>query len=262
MIRRALAWALSVLLVLPLVLLALLSLARHWTWPALLPTELQARQWQDLIADSNALSAVVLRSLGMGIGVAVLATTLGFVSSRSVVRHPRQGQLLALLHMPFAISPVVLGVSLLFTFLQLHLAGHVAGVMLAQLIFAYAYAVILLSGFWNPQVLTLAELAISLGARRRQVWLQVLVPLARPLLLVCLFQTFLISWFDYVLTLLIGNSQVATLTVSLYQYFNSGDIRLAATCSLLLLVPPLLALGINHRLLSATVATRLEAQSD
>ena len=262
MIRRALAWALSGLLVLPLILLALLSLARHWTWPALLPTELQARQWQDLIADSNALGAAVLRSLGMGIGVALLATALGFVSSRSVARHPRQRQLLTLLHLPFAVSPVVLGVSLLYTLLRLHLAGHVAGVMLAQLIFAYAYAVILLSGFWNPQVLTLAELAISLGAQRRQVWLQVLMPLARPLLLVCLFQTFLISWFDYALTLLIGDSQVATLTITLYQYLNSGDIRLAATCSLLLLVPPLLALGINHRLLSATIATRLEAQSD
>ncbi len=259
MIRRALAWALSGLLVSPLILLALLSLARHWTWPALLPTELQARQWQDLIADSNALGGVALRSLGMGIGVAVLATALGFVSSRSVAHHPRQGHLLALLHLPFAISPVVFGVSLLYALLRLHLAGHVAGVMLAQFIFAYAYAVILLSGFWNPQVLTLAELAISLGAQRRQVWLQVLMPLARPLLLVCVFQTFLISWFDYALTLLIGDSQVVTLTVTLYQYLNSGDIRLAATCSLLLLVPPLLALGINHRLLSATIATRLEA---
>ena len=44
MIRRALAWALSGLLVLPLILLVLLSLVRHWTWPALLPTELQSRQ--------------------------------------------------------------------------------------------------------------------------------------------------------------------------------------------------------------------------
>lgn len=262
MIRRALAWTMSSLLVLPLVMLVLLSLARHWTWPALLPTQLQARQWQDLIADSSTLGPVVLRSLGMGIGVAMLATALGFVSSRSVARHPRQGQLLVLLHLPFAVSPVVLGVSLLYTFLRLHLAGHIAGVMLAHLVFAYAYAVILLSGFWNPQVQSLVELGISLGARRRQVWLQVLMPLARPLLLVCLFQTFLISWFDYALTLLIGDSQVATLTVTLYQYFSSGDIRLAATCALLLLAPPLLALGINHRLLSATVATRLEAHSD
>jgi putative spermidine/putrescine transport system permease protein len=169
---------------------------------------------------------------------------------------------LVLLHLPFAVSPVVLGVSLLYAFLRLHLAGHIAGVMFAQLIFAYAYAVILLSGFWNSQVLTLAELAISLGAKRRQVWSRVLLPLARPLLFVCLFQTFMISWFDYALTLLIGDSQVTTLTVTLYQYFSSGDIRLAATCALLLLAPPLFALGINHRLLSATVATRLEAQSD
>ena len=262
MIRRALAWALSGFLVLPVFLLVLLSLTSHWTWPALLPTEFHARQWQDLIANSNALGAAVLRSLGIGIGVAVPATALGFLSSRSVWRHPRQGQLLALLHVPFAVSPVVVGVSLLYTLLRLHLAGHVAGVMVAQLIFAYAYAVILLSGFWNPQVLTLTELAVSLGAHHRQVWLHVLMPLARPLLVVCLFQTFLISWFDYALTLLVGSSQVATLTVSLYQYFNSGDIRLAATCSLLLLVPPLLALAINHRLLSATVATRLEILGD
>lgn len=262
MMRRALVWTLSALLVLPLIMLILLSLARHWTWPALLPAELQVRQWQDLFTDASSLVAVVLRSLGMGIGVAVVATALGFVSSRSVARHPRQGQLLAVLHLPFAVSPVVLGVSLLYTFLRLHLAGHVAGVMLAHLVFAYAYAVILLSGFWNLQVQSLAELAVSLGAQRRQVWLQVLMPIARPLLGICLFQTFLISWFDYALALLIGDAQVATLTLTLYQYFSSGDIRLAATCGLLLLAPPLLALALNQRLLSTTVATRLEAHVD
>ncbi|TAL88951.1 MAG: ABC transporter permease subunit [Rhodanobacter sp.] len=260
--RRALAWILSGMLVLPLVLLVLLSLARHWTWPALLPADLQLRQWRDLFADANGLGTVVLRSLGMGIGVAVAATALGFASSRSLARHARQGRLLALLHLPFAVSPVVLGVSLLYAFLRLHLAGHLLGVMLAQLVFAYAYAVILLSGFWNPRARSLEELASSLGAGRRQVWLHVLMPLARPLLGVCLFQTFLISWFDYALVLLIGSGQVATLTITLYQYFSSGDIRLAATCALLLLAPPLLALGLNQQLLSATIVTHLEAHDD
>ena len=204
----------------------------------------------------------MLRSLGMGMGVAVLATALGFATSRSVARHPRQYWRVAWLHLPFALSPVVVGVSLLYLFLRLHLAGHVAGVMLAQLVFAYAYAVILLSGFWNRQVQSLAELAVSLGAQRRQLWSRVWIPLARPLLGVCLFQTFLISWFDYALTLLVGDSQVATLTLELYQYFSSGDVRLAATCALLLLTPPLLALALNQRLLSAAVATRLDADFD
>lgn len=259
MMRRALAWALSGTLVAPLFLLVLLSLTRHWTWPALLPADLQTRQWRDLFALNNGLGAIVLRSLGMGTGVAVLATALGFATSRSVARHPHQDRLLVLLHLPFAVSPVVLGVSLLYAFLRVHLAGHIVGVMLAHLVFAYAYAVILLSSFWNPQVQSLTELAVALGAGRRHVWMRVLMPLARPLLTVCLLQTFLISWFDYALTLLIGGGQVSTLTITLYQYFNSGDVRLAATCALLLLLPPLAALGLNQRLRSATVATRLEA---
>ncbi len=89
--------------------------------------------------------------------------------------------------------------------------------------------------------------------------MKVLLPLARPLLAVSLLQTFLISWFDYALTLLIGGGQVSTLTIALYQYLISSDVRLAATCALLLLAPPLLALGFNQRVLCATVATQLEA---
>lgn len=259
MIRRTIAWVLSGVLIAPLGLLVLLSVTRHWTWPALLPTEWQTRQWHDLIAEPRGLGVIVLRSLSMATGVAVLATALGFASSRSVAQHAHQGRLMVLLYVPFAVSPVVLGVSLLYTFLRLHLAGHIAGVMLAHLVFAYAYAVILLSGFWNPRVQSLAELAVLLGADRRQVWRKVLLPLARPLLAVCLLQTFLISWFDYALTLLIGGGQVATLTTALYQYLTSSDVRLAATCALLLLTPPLLALGLNQRVLSATVATELEA---
>lgn len=244
MIRRVLAFMTGSLLLMPLVLLIVLSWARHWSWPGLLPTQWQTWQWRELLAHSGSLGAIVVRSLELSVLVAILATTLGFPSSRSVARHPRQGPLLALLHVPFAVSQVVLGVSLLYLFLRLNLAGHLIGVLLAQLTFAYAYSVILLSEFWNTRVLMLEELAIALGATRRQVWARVLLPAARPLLSVCLLQTFLISWFDYALISLIGAGRITTLTVSLYQYFSAGDIRLAATCALLLLVPPLLALGV------------------
>jgi putative spermidine/putrescine transport system permease protein len=255
MIRRAAVCILSACLVLPLVVLLLLSLARHWSWPALLPTDIQGRQWLILITDRSGLGAIVLRSAGMGFGVGALATVLGFVTSRSVARHRHRDALMTLLHVPFAVSSVVVGVSLLYFFLRLNLAGHVVGVMLAQLIFAYAYAAILLSGFWNAQVESLTDVAVTLGADRRQVWRRVLAPLARPLLGVCLFQTFLISWFDYPVTLLIGESRVATLTVALYQYFSSGDMRMAATCGLVLLAPPLLLLAIHRRLLSVSIAS-------
>jgi len=57
---------------------------------------------------------------------------------------------------------------------------------------------------------------------------------------------------------LIGESRVATLTVTLYQYFSSGDMRMAATCGLVLLAPPLLLLAIQRRLLSVSIASAWE----
>ena len=227
MMRRALGWLVASALLLPFPVLILLSLARRWPWPEVFPRDLQTQQWQELLTDSTGLGATILRSFGMGIGVAVMATALGFSCSRSLARHRHRDRLTTLLYLPFAVSPVVLGVSLVYAFLRLHLAGHVLGVMLAQLIIAYAYAVLLLSAFWNRRIEALAELASSLGATPWQLWWRALVPLARPLLAVCLFQTFLISWFDYALALVIGRAQISTVTTALYQYFSSGAAHFA-----------------------------------
>lgn len=262
MMRRLLAWILTGALLLPLALLVMLSLARHWTWPAVLPAEWQVRLWRDMLTDAGSIQDAAWRSMGMAVGVSVLATALGFPTSRELAGLRRRGHLLALIHLPYALSPVVLGVSLLYVFLKLDLAGHIIGVMLAQLVFAYAYAVILMSGFWNSQTEAIVQVARTLGARPRQVWWRVLVPMATPMLTVCLLQTFLISWFDYPLALLIGTGQVQTLALRLFEYFNAGDVRLAATCALLLMIPPLLGLLINHRLIAIPNAPYQDSQDE
>lgn len=258
MTRRALMLVVSLALLLPVLLLVLLSVSRHWPWPALLPHSWQWTQWRELLAGQAGLFRVLARSLGLSTSVALLATGLAFPTSRAVAGHRQRGRLLALSHIPFAMSPVVLGVALLYAFMQLGLAGRVLGVVAAQFIFAYAYAVLLLSGFWNDRVHDFAALASTLHADRWQVWRHVLLPMARPILGVCLFQTFLVSWFDYALVLLIGGGQITTLTMELYAYFGSGDLRLAATCALLLVFPPLLVLLIHHRLPATAVAVHFE----
>ncbi len=259
MMRRALVTALTMLGLGCIALLALLSVARRWPWPAVVPVGLQVRQWREVLDPASGVGGAALRSSIMAVTVAALATLGGFVTSRGVARHPQRHRLLMMLNLPFAVSPVVLGVSLSYFFLRFDLAGHAAGVVIAQFIVAYAYAVILLSGFWNPEVAALIELAVTFGADRVQVWRRVLLPLARPLLVLCLLQTFLISWFDYALTLVVGAGRVSTLTTALYQYFGSGDLRLAATCALLLLAPPLAAIALHQRLASAAVAAQWEA---
>ena len=254
MTRRLLAVVYSVVLVAPLPLLVILSLSDGWTWPHLLPPQWQLGLWRVLWSSGQGIVTAVCNSLVIAVIVAMLATSTAFITSRSIATNRQRRWLLAAAHLPFAVSPVVLGVSLLYVFIRLNLADHYAGVVLAQFLFAYAYANILMLGFWDARIAASADLAATLGAGRRAIWLRVLLPQAAGILGVCLFQTFLLSWFDYALVLLIGGGRISTLTLKVFEYFGSGDLRLAAACTLLLMLPPLLALLLNRRLLGARLA--------
>lgn len=245
--RRTAVVALWAAFLAPVGLLLLWSLAGRWTWPAPLPSRWRMSAWTELTA-TGGLGAAALRSFGIAGTVALVATGLGFVTSRSAAQARSGDALQWLLHLPFAVSPAVLGVGLEYSFLRAGLAGRTIGVALAQGLLAYAYAVILLSGLWNARTRAYLEGAATLGATPRQAWIRVLLPIARPLVILCVVQTFLISWFDYALVLLIGGGRVVTLTLSLYQFLLSGDLRLAAASALLLLLPPMVALAAHARL--------------
>lgn len=256
--RRLLLAGGAALLLAPLPSLLALSLAQRWAWPELLPQAWQWQVWQALLRGSGDLLPPASLSIGMALLVALGATAAALPSSRALARHRRRASLLVLAHLPYAISPAVLGVGLFYAFLQLGLAEQALGVMAAQGVLAYAYALILLTGFWTPQVDALADTARTLGASPWQVWRCAVLPQAAPLLAVCLYQTFLLSWFDFPFAQTIGAGAVRTLPLSLYEYLSAGDLRLAAACAVLLMLPPLLG-GV---LLRRTLPLSLEQQHD
>lgn len=58
---------------------------------------------------------------------------------------------------------------------------------------------------------------------------------------------FLISWSQYLLTLLIGGGSVITLPVLLLAFANSGDYAITATLSLVFIAPAIVALLLSTR---------------
>jgi putative spermidine/putrescine transport system permease protein len=240
-------WLLAAGALLPLLYLAVLTIADGWQAPRLLPEGVRFDRLSNVLSDSTGLLRSLLLSLLIGVLVAAASTALGFVTSRqlSYARHLRLWLLLA--YLPFAISPVVLATCLLFVFIKVHLSGTLLGVILAQVMLAYGFATILLLGLWNAHKQGLEQVARTLGASPRQVWLRVLIPASLPLLRVCFFQTFLISWAQYGLTLLIGNGKVRTLPLRVFEYALEADPAYAAVAGLLLIVPPLALLWIERR---------------
>lgn len=248
-IRAYLANMLAALFLFPVAFLLMLSAGERWIFPNLLPAGFTLQRWESLFTNSEGLLASLLLSLAIAVTVALISTLAGFYSSKHLAYHPRRNLWVRLSYFPFILSPVIYAALLYFYFIRFGLTGHVTGVILGQLLIAYPYSVILFSGFWGKRVQNMEQLVHTLGGSRWQTYRRVLWPMAQGLLLVCFFQTFLISWFEYGLTTLIGVGKVQTLTLKVFQYISEANFYNAALSSSLLVLPPVILLYFNKKYL-------------
>lgn len=236
-----------VAIALPFLLLLGLSLSRQWIYPELLPKQIGFMNWSQLWSyQKNLLSSLGL-SLALSISVAFIATWGGFFTGRMLAYHPKGRQLLKLAYLPYVISPVIYAACLKIYFIRFGIDARFSGVLLAQLIITYPFSVILFSEYWSSRTRSLEQLVATLGGTPWQTFTKVLIPLSRNILLVSFFQTFLISWFEYGLTNLIGLGKVPTLTIMVFGYLKEANIYFAALASCLLVLPPLLLLWFNRK---------------
>jgi putative spermidine/putrescine transport system permease protein len=250
--KGLLALLVAALCALPFAWLALASVAGPWPFPDLLPSGLRFDRWGMALRGEGGLGASFAISLLLSTIVAAVSTACGFVTARHIAYHRQRRRLLLLAYVPFALSPVILGVCLLYVAIRIGLAGTFVGVVLAQTIFAYGFAIVFFLGWWTPATRALEDLVHTLGGEAA-LFRRVLVPLARGMLLLCFFQTFLISWFQYGLTQLIGGGVVKTLPLKVYDFVFEANPAYAALAGCLLAVPPVALLWINKRFLFKAV---------
>lgn len=250
--RTAAAVLLALACLFPFAYLGVLSLTGAWVFPDLWPEALTLDLWARVFGGTSGLGASFVLSTAISVAVAAASTAAGFVTGKFIAYHPRQRALLFLAYVPFVMSPVILGTCLMYLYLRAGLAGSALGVVLAQMIFAYGFAIVFFNAFWNARVRALENIVYTLGGSTWQAYRKVLLPVAREMLLICFFQTFLISWFQYGLTLLVGAGRVQTLPIKVYEYVGAANVYYAALASCLLVLPPAVLLWANKRFVFKT----------
>ncbi len=235
------------LILFPFALLGMLSWSRAWVFPDLFATEWTTQYWRQFLISGDELTYSFGQSLLISLSVATVATLSGFLTSKYLARHPWRRLWLFLAYFPYVLSPIIYAACIYFYFIRWGLSGNGGGVMLAQLIITYPYAVILSINHWNLELKAMEDLVATLGGNRWQAYQKVIFPLSKGMLLLIFFQTFIISWFEYGLTNLIGVGKIQTLTIRVFQYINEANPFLAALSSCLLMIPPLILLWINKR---------------
>lgn len=236
-----------VLTLFPFVYLVLLSLASDWRFPDITPDYMGFKNWSLVFSSDTSLLESFGLSVLISLSVATVSTLSGFFISRTVAFHPRKRLLTLLTYFPYVLSPVVFATCLSYFFLRMNLFGNATGVIIAQFMISFPYALIFFSSFWNERIRNLEGLVATLGGTPWQTFFKVLLPVAQGMLLVCFFQTFLISWFEYGLTSIIGVGKVQTLTIKVFLFIKESNFYYGALSCCLLIFPPVVLLYLNKR---------------
>jgi putative spermidine/putrescine transport system permease protein len=240
---------LSLAAVLPLAWLWLQSLAENWRFPSILPQEFSRRSWSYLFAASTGVPSILAESIFIALTVTILAVLIALPAARAIALYDFKGKnwLLFALLLPILSPAITSAISGHALFLRYGLTDSRLGVILAHLVPTVPYCVLTLSGSFSRLDTDFEAQASNLGASRGQVWRFVTLPLIAPGLLTSAVFAFLISWSQYLTTLLIGGGKIVTLPMILVNFQRSGDEAVTAAVTLLFLAPVILFLAFAAR---------------
>ena len=233
----------------PLLFLLVLSLGRQWIFPNLFPQELSFLNWKTIQNTETDFLMLFVQSLLISMTVSFVVTGFSFIISKSIAYSKFKTGFLFLAYIPYLLSPVIMAVLFHYFFIISNLTGTIFGVLIAQFLVALPFGIIIFSSFWNQNIKAIEQLSYNLGSSTKQTFFKIVLPISKSTLLLCFFQIFLISWFEYGLTNLIGTGKIKTLTLSVFKFINEANIFYATFASILLVIPPMILVYINKKML-------------
>jgi putative spermidine/putrescine transport system permease protein len=240
-------------ILLPFGVLALWAFSGRWFYPRLLPQEWGLRAWSYVFGTAGPQMIEALgESVLVAAATALLAVGGGVPAGRALgLYHFRGKNLVAvLLLLPVIVPPLCVSMGLHLWMLKIGLAETFAGVVLVHLSFSLPYATFVMWGVFSNYNPDYEDQARSLGASAAAVVRRVTLPLVFPGIAVSALFAFLLSWSQYVSTLIIGGGKIATLPILLFALMASGDRPVAAAVSLVFVAPALAVLALSAWTLS------------
>lgn len=259
-IPRTYVFLIAALTVVPLAALVLQSFAFRWNWPDLLPSQwwLESRDtsrfpigWDYVFSPHSRLAEATANTILIAGGATALCLALCWPAARALSAPDFRGKLLAelMFSSPLFVPETAIAVAFLALSIRLGFGGSVVGVILAHTVVQVPYVLRLLVATFQRHGRDGEEQAALLGARRRQIFFEITLPLVAPgIAAACLF-AFLVSSSVFTLTFFLGQGQIVTLPTILIAKLSGGTLDAsAAGLAMLSVLPGAIALILvgNH----------------
>ncbi|MEU8310382.1 ABC transporter permease subunit [Actinomadura sp. NPDC048955] len=176
-----------------------------------------------------ALGDVLTATLEITLIVVALSLLVGVPAGYALARRDFPGKrvVTVLLLLPVVLPPITYGIPLATVLYKVHLAGTMTGVVAANLVPALPFVVLVVTPFVEQIDANVESAARMCGARTRQVFARVLVPLLLPGILAAGILVLVRTVAMFELTFLVADADSQTLIVALYGAAFTPGIRAA-----------------------------------
>lgn len=242
----------GICILLPIVNLIIWAFTERWAWPDLLPHTYSLRAINEIFSRKSEMSRLFMSSIILSLIVAILSVVIGLMTSRAFVFYnfKFKKQLYFFTLLPFLIPSTVFAMGIHVMFIKWGLSNSILGVIIVHLIYSLPYATRLLMDGTIAVGNKLEEQAKVLGATPIQAFTKTTLPILSPVILSSLSMSYILSFSQYFLTLLIGGGEVKTFAIVMFPYLSGGDRNMASTYSLVFLGITIIIFGIFQLVVS------------
>ncbi len=239
------------LAVVPIAFLIFMSFSQGWIFPEVLPRSFGLRAWEYIFSSHSKTGEAILNSLYISIWVTLINLILALPAGDALGRYEFKGKRILefILLMPIVIPPIVVLMGMHKTYMILGLTESFSGVILSHIMPTLPYMIRSMTISFQHLGFLWEDQARMLGAGKLKAFIYVLLPFLLPGMITGATMTILISFSQYIITLLIGGGQILTLSVPMLPYINGGDQAIGAAYSILFATTAIFALLILDRFL-------------
>jgi putative spermidine/putrescine transport system permease protein len=248
---NCLALSFAFLSLLPIAVLLLWSVSGKWSWPNILPQSYNLRAYQYISGNGQELLKVIFLSIALSLSVTFIAIIFSIPAAKALGTYNFKGKRLVeiLILTPLIIPTITIATGIHVFFIKLGLADTLLGVIIIHLFPCLPYGVRMLKNVYEAIGNSYEIQARVLGASRIKTFLNVTLPLLMPAIVSASNLIFVVSFSQYLLTLIIGGGKVMTLAVVMFPFIQEGDHTMAGALSIVFISVSFLFLLIFEKML-------------
>lgn len=252
LMRNIILLGIVVGVILPMLPLFIWSFSYNWWFPSIWPTKYAMRAWNYVTSPASGVVDAFKNSLIIAVAVTILSIFIGVPAGRALGLYDFKGKTFFqfVILAPTIVPGLAVTMGIHILFIRIGLADTLGGVIFVHLLPTLPYMTIVMTGVFANYNAEYEEQAHSLGANNIKTFILVTLPSITPGIITGSLFVFLISWSQYILTVLIGGGRVVTLPLLLFSFAQAGDNAVTAALSIIFLLPAIIILLVSSKYLS------------